>query len=170
MSARPPKHSSALSILLVSGATFLTACTAASFPLKVSNVSASPDPAVGRIVTLSVEIQSRVDEHDVTLQIHLPNGVKLIAGDLVWYGQLSAREPYEHTVSLCALYPGDWRIYIRTYSLADGKTISIDTDTIHFISEQRTGQAVPGREYTIIQDTPAPVPSPTTPAPAPCSQ
>jgi hypothetical protein len=148
----------------------LAACTPASFPLKISDVSASPDPAVGKIVALTVEIQSKEDEGDVTLQIRLPHGVQLIAGDLEWHGQLSAHRPYRHTVSLCSIYPGDWEIYVRTYSLADSKTISFDNDTMHFISQQGAGRAVPGRDYTIIQGTPAPLPSPTPPPPAPCSQ
>jgi hypothetical protein len=71
---------------------------------------------------------------------------------------------------LCVLYPGDWEVYVRTYSLYQGATMSVDTDTIHFISTYQTGRAVPGSTYTLAQGTPAPVPSPTpVTTPASCS-
>ena len=170
MSPRPPKHPRPLPHLLVSAATLLAACTPVSFPLNITDLSARPDPVVGKTVTLDIEIRSSQDEDEVILEIQPPDGVRLIEGDLTWHGSLAANEPLKHSVSLCVLYPGDWRIYIGAYSLENGDTKYADADTIHFISEQGTGQAVPGREYTITQDTPAPVPSPTSPPPAPCSE
>lgn len=139
----------------------LSACTPARFPLQISDLSVSPDPVVGKVVALDVQIRSSDDEENVLLQIRLPDGVRLIEGDLEWHGSLAADEPVKQSVFLCVVYPGDWRIYIGAYSLVDGNTKYADSDTIHFISTAESGRAVPGAEYTIIQDTPAPVPSPT---------
>jgi hypothetical protein len=149
----------------------LSACTPASFPLKITDVSARPDPVVGKVVTLEVEIQSSEDEDDVTLQIVPPDAVRLIAGALSWHGSLRAGEPVQHSVSLCVLYPGDWRIYVGAYSLVSDETKYADSDTIHFISTSEAGQAVPGYAYSFSQDPPVPLPSPTQlTTPATCSQ
>jgi hypothetical protein len=148
----------------------LSACTPASFPLKITDVTAKPDPVVGKVITLEVEIQSSEDEEDVILQIVPPDAVQLMDGDLTWHGSLRAGEPVQHGVSLCVLYPGDWRIYVGAYSMIGDETKYADSDTVHFISTSEAGQAVPGYAYSFSQDPPVPLPSPTPLAtPATCS-
>jgi hypothetical protein len=145
----------------------LIACPA-TFPLTITDISASPDPIVGKVVTLEVEIQSTEDEADVTSLIQLPEAIRLIDGDLTWHGSLRARERYTHKVSVCALYEGDWRIGATTYSRFAPDDTYGDYQTIHFISTSHTGQAIPGSRYTIVQGTrtvvltPPPVPTPAT--------
>jgi len=166
------RKSSARRILLGASvaalAVLLTACPP-TFPLTITEISAAPDPIVGEVVTLQVEITSTADESDVTILIQLPEGVRLVHGDLTWHGTLRAGEPHRHKVSLCTLYEGDWRIYATTFSqLRPGDTYG-DSETIHFIATSDTGHAVPGSEYRIVQGSPMPnfTPSPV-PIPASC--
>ena len=154
---------------LVSLAALLTACPP-KLPLAITDVSATPDPIVGRVVTLEVEVQSTRDEADVTILIQLPEAVRLIDGDLTWHGSLRAGKPYRHKVSLCALYGGDWRIHATTYSRFAPDDTYGDSETIHFISTSDSGQAVPGPQYRIIQSSPIPsFTPPPVPTPATCS-
>jgi hypothetical protein len=151
-------------------AALLTACPP-SFPLKITRVSASPDPVVGRIVTLQVEITSTQEEDDVTINIHPPEGILLIDGDLLWHGSLRAGETATHSVSLCATLEGDWGIFVIARSALPGdETKYVDVESIHFISGLTRGQAIPGSQYTIVQGSPIPVLTPSPiPAPATCS-
>ena len=170
MTRGTPRRLCRVAVPLIAAAIFLTACPAA-FPLSIAAVSAAPDPVVGKVVTLEIEIVSTEDEDDLTLQIKPPDAVRLIDGDLAWHGSLRAGQAVTHKVSLCVLYEGDWRIYVGAYSLLpDGQTKYADSETIHFISTGQTGRAVPGSEYSIIQGSPIPVLTPSpVPAPASCS-
>ena len=170
MTRLSPRRSCHVAVLLIPAAMFLTACPA-RFPLSITAISAAPDPVVGKVVTLEIEIMSTEAENDLTLQVKPPDAVRLIDGDLAWHGSLRAGQALTHKVSLCVLYEGDWRIYVGAYSLLpDGETKYADSETIHFISTGQSGQAVPGPQYTIIQGSPIPVltPSPES-APATCS-
>jgi len=148
----------------------LSGCTPASFPLKIRALSASPDPIVGKVVELSAEVDSTRDEKDVTLLIQLPEGIRLMGGDLTWTGSLQAGKPFIHRVSLCTLYEGDWRIHVTVFSRFGPDDTYGDSETIHFISTRQSGQAVPGYAYRIDQASPFPLSTPTpVPSPAACS-
>ena len=96
MDIQPLKGSTTVAFILLG----LSACTPASFPLKITDVSAKPDPVVGKVVTLEVEIQSSEDEQDVILQIVPPDAVRLIAGALSWHGSLRPRHTGQHNTPL----------------------------------------------------------------------
>jgi len=157
-------------VLLVAAAFLVGTCTPASFPLKITDLSASPDPVVGRIVNLEVETESSRDEADVTILIQLPEGVRLIDGELTWRGSLVAGEPYRHRASLCVLYEGDWRVDVTASSRLGPDDVEGDYKTIHLISTSEKGEAIPGQKYRIIQGSPAPFQTPSpVPTPATCS-
>ena len=67
----------------------LTACSSPGSPVIV-NASISPEPVVGREVTLHVEISSRGgDLPNTTLEVYLPEeGVELVRGDTKWQGDI----------------------------------------------------------------------------------
>jgi hypothetical protein len=159
-----PLHYVACALLALSG------CVPPSFPLKIRALSASPDPIVGKVVVLSAEVASTRDEKDVTLLIQLPEGIRLMDGDLTWTGSLRTGELFIHRVSLCTLYEGDWRIHATVFSRFGPDDTYGDSETIHFISTRQSGQAVPGYAYRIDQASPFSPPTPTpVPSPAACS-
>jgi len=147
----------------------LAACTPARFPLEITALSVSPEPVVGQVVTLRVEIESTSDEDDVTVLIQIPEAVRLMDGTLTWHGSLRAREPKVHRVSVCVLIEGDWRIGVTAFSrFPEGDSYG-DYDTFHLISTGDSGLGVPGHEYraTVPATRLPPSPGPRYPTPVP---
>lgn len=141
----------------------LTACTPPRFPLQITDLSATPEPVVGQTVTLYIEIMSTKDEPNTTIEVYLPEAVKLMDGDLVWQGSLTANQPQAHEVSVCVLFEGDWRVEVESRSYQSENDSYGDLETIHFISTAITGRSVPGSKYHYTQD-PNRI-SPSTPFP-----
>jgi hypothetical protein len=147
----------------------LAACTPARFPLEITALSVSPEPVVGQVVTVRVEIESTSDEDDVTVLIQIPKAVRLMDGTPTWHGSLRAGEPQVHLLSVCVLIEGDWRIDVTVSSrFPDGDTYG-DYNTLHLISSADSGLGVPGHEYraTVPATRLPPSPSPRHPTPVP---
>jgi hypothetical protein len=164
-----PLESRHRTCLLAVLALALGACNGARIPLQITNVSSTPDPIVGQTVSLKVEVASTVDEDFVTLQIYLPEGVRLVNGDLAWRGSLIANVPMTHQVEVCTLLEGDWAVVIIASSTRLDGDNYYDSETIHFISTIQSGKAIPGREYRPTvppagfgPSTPFPTPYPGT--------
>jgi hypothetical protein len=121
------------------------------FPLEISGLTVDPQPAVGRVVELTVEIRSSQEEADVTILIQLPQQVELTDGDLIWRGSLPANVPSTHSVRLRVLAEGDWRIDVTAFSrFSDGDSYA-DYETLHLVSQARTGQALTADVYRVRQ-------------------
>jgi hypothetical protein len=99
------------------------------------------------------------DEPETTLEIFLPEGVKLVEGNLTWKGALTANQPQTHEISICTLYEGNWWIKMRARSwqaendlkyTGEGGVILEVTQTVArvFTSENYT--------YTQPPETPGP--------------
>jgi hypothetical protein len=129
----------------------LLAACAPHAPIRITDVSVHPDPLIGRTATAQIEITSSRDEQDVTIAVTLPDGVKLMSGELEWKGSLKANQSQTYEFALCVLYPGDWELYIRTYSLITPNNAYGDTETLHLITTTDTAQVVPGGRYTMTQ-------------------
>jgi hypothetical protein len=166
----------AILLSLMGVLTLLSACSPQTFPLKITGISASPEPVIGQVVTVHVEIKSTEDEPDTTIRVYLPRGVKLVGGtepyggEAVWQGSLTANQPQSFDVQVCVLYEGNWRIYVDTFSRLSPDSTYGDGETIHLISAANSGQAVPGWEYhytytptegPLIPSTPLPEIPPT---------
>ena len=148
------KPKSTLKTLLVIGLilVILTACERPpEAPLQITDISVHPDPVIGQTATLRVEITSLDDEKDVTIIVTLPNGVKLMSGKLEWKGSLIAGQPQSHEFALCALYEGDWRLHISTYSTLTPTSSYGDSETFHLITSEDTVRVVLGKNYRITQ-------------------
>ena len=129
----------------------LSACTPATAPLQLTDISISPDPVIGQIATLHIEVMSKYDEPDAAIIVDLPPGVKLMDGELLWEGSLKANQPQTHEISICVLYEGDWRLWIATSSQLSENSTYGDTETLHFITTEDTVRVVPGGAYRITQ-------------------
>ena len=140
-----------LEALLVIGLILATLTACESKPLEVTDISVHPDPVIGQTATLRVEIMSINDEKDVTINITLPDGVKLMSGELEWKGSLIANQPQAHELELCILYEGDWNLYISTYSTIQSNDRYGDAEILHLIASGNTVKVIPGEKYHVIQ-------------------
>lgn len=134
-----------------------------SIPLQIVNLSVSPEPLVGQLVTLRIEIMSIYDESNVTIWVVLPEGVELVAGSLEWQGSLTANHIQSHELSIRVIQEGDWELRIGAFSTLSANNGYQDTETLHLISDFNSTNIVPGREYRITQP-PDGMPGPTIPA------
>ena len=168
---RSSKTKSTLETLLVIGLVLITLTACESKPLEVTDVSVHPDPVIGKTATLRVEIMSINDEKDVTIIVALPDGVKLMSGELEWKGSLIAGQPQSHEFALCILYEGDWELHISTYSTTPIESYG-DSETLHLITSTDTVRVVLGKNYRITQPPGGmlhPTPIPQTPPTDICS-
>ena len=162
--ARKPK--SMLETLLVIGSILvtLTACERPpEAPLQITDISVHPDPIIGQTATLRVEIMSIDDEKDVTIIVTLPDGVKLMSGELEWKGSLIANQPQAHELELCVLYEGHWSLFISTYSTLTATSSYGDSDILYIITSADTARASANGKYYATQPPggmilPTPVP------------
>lgn len=144
----------------------LVGCMSQRSLVKVINVSAFPDPIVGQVVTLRVEVLATVDGTDARIDIVLPDEINLVAGDLTWYGDLTANQPQVHEISICVLQPGIWRIATGTHATFDSKRVgSGDGGDVYVESTANSGRIMSVAEYSTIR--PRPATGTATPTPVP---
>ena len=151
---------------------WLSACTPPRQPLGITALSVSPEPIVGRIATLHIEVMSTHDEPDTRIEITLPAEINLVKGSLTWKGALIANRPQVHELSICVLREGDWRIFIIPTSQLSPSSSYGDMETLHIRSTVRSAQVIPGSKYRapIWQSGfQTPTPAPVTVSPE-CSE
>ncbi|MGI0014054.1 MAG: hypothetical protein ACREBU_11515 [Nitrososphaera sp.] len=132
-------------------APFLLSACGSRFLLEITDISVSPDPVVGQVVTLHIEVMSTQDEPDATIFVELPEGVKLVEGELTWNGSLVANQPQTHEVSICVLYEGEWRLWIETYSRLSETSTYVDAEILNIQSTAETARVILGRDYQVTQ-------------------
>ncbi len=155
-----------LETLLVIGLILITLTACESKPLEVTDVSVHPDPVIGQTATLRVEIMSINDEKDVTIIVTLPDGVKLMSGDLEWKGSLIANQPQTHELDLCVLYEGEWGLFISTYSTFTPTSSYGDSEILYIITSADTVMVSTSGKYHVTQPPGGwapPTPLPQTP-------
>lgn len=152
-------------------ALLLSACSQAGVPLQITNVSVSPEPVVGQIVTLNVEIMSTNDEPDVTFTVNtledLGNKLHLVSGETEWAGSLTANQPRAFQFSICVWEEGSWPIEIGVVSRLHNNddTIWTDGETVNLESSLDSGRLIRGRDFRINQDEVKPTPRPVAVSP-----
>ena len=152
------------------GCTLATACTSAAFPLRITTISISPEPIVGAVVQMSVEVVSTKDEPVMNVRVYPPEGVKLVGGDLEWNGSLAPDIPVQLSWDICVLYSGDWRVTVIANSFHSEGVVYTDVETVHIHSELDSAQFVMGRWYRPTQrpDRLLPTRLPDSPPPSTC--
>ena len=149
---------------------WLSACGQAGVPLQITNVSVSPEPIVGQVVTLTVEIMSTNDEPDVTFTLttleEYGTKLHLVSGETEWAGSLTANQPQIFQFSVCAWEEGSWPIEISAVSrLHDAHNNGWDaSEIIHLESSMDSGRLIRGSEYRMTTG-PTPTSHPTTVSP-----
>jgi hypothetical protein len=126
----------------------LSACSTSRPPLQITEMTINPDPLIGQVVTLHIEFMSPHDEPDTTLEIFLPEGIKLIKGDLIWKGALTASQSQTHEISICTLYEGNWWILTHARSWYPDQTMRYSGEALLVLDITLDGARVTlGDEY-----------------------
>jgi len=141
----------------------LSACTPPRFPIEITALSISPEPIVGRVVTLHVEAKSDRNEPDARIEITLPAEVSLVKGSLTWKGALIANRPQAYELSICVLREGEWKIFIGAISQLSSSSSYSDLEILNIRSTVRSAEVIPGSRYR----SPIWWPGFRTPTPAP---
>ena len=149
----------------------VSSCMPSLRPLNITNVTVSPKPKVGQIVTLEIELTADDDQPDVrvtvdTLEAH-GNKVHLVGGNANWQGALTANQPQTFQVSVCVVEEGSWPVEIFAVSYLPDNQGWDDLERIHLESTLETGTLIRGSDYTFSQEEYArrPTPRPVTVSP-----
>ncbi|VAW31382.1 hypothetical protein MNBD_CHLOROFLEXI01-4064 [hydrothermal vent metagenome] len=108
----------------------LTACLTSTIDIKGE---IEPEPIVGEIVTLRIEVVSEKFSGDGEISIQMNDEINFVAGGpgwqktlvthetstgaqtleiFVWRGHIEANEPQIQEVSICVTQPGEWVIFL----------------------------------------------------------
>src|SRR4030067_3214804 len=115
-----PRSPRSLKLFFLVPVFFLASCGASSHA-SIKEISLSGPPVVGTVVAMTVKVVSNQDEPAFRLTAYLPEGVRLIEGDLTWETSFAASQQVAHNFVLCVVYPGDWRIIVIAEALPQGR-------------------------------------------------
>lgn len=115
--------------------------------LVITDVTVFPEPIVGTVVVMRLNITSTISSSEADLLIELPDGIQLIAGSLSWHGSLSANQPYTHEISLMVLDDGDWHIAIGANLPTSPVTYIGDMYYFYIVSSISSAQVLSEAEF-----------------------
>ncbi|HNB55054.1 MAG TPA: hypothetical protein PK530_24100 [Anaerolineales bacterium] len=151
---RNKRYSIVLFLLIL----LLTACAPApsSTLLKFTEITVSPDPLIGQVATLHLEFISDYDQPLATVDIYLPEGIKLVKGNLAWKGSLTANQTQTHEIAICTSYPGEWWIDITgRLWVAEGNALFTEPRTVLLNVAQSNAEVVMDKNYAdFVRPTP----------------
>jgi hypothetical protein len=97
-------------------ASFLrVACSSPTSAMSVK-ASISPEPIVGQVVVLHIELSTKTYAPNTTLTVTLYDGIELVNGDLTWLGDLSVDQPVTIDTTIRVIKEGEWPINIYAFS------------------------------------------------------
>lgn len=165
---RQSKNSRWWSLVCICAGLWLYACTPARRPLEFTQVIVSPDPSVGQLATLEVQLVSTDDEEEVSFEVdileqYIDTQLHVVAGETAWRGPLVANEVKTFQLVICVAQEGNWPLELYAYShLPSGQNKWLTVETIHIESTITSGHLIRGWEYTFSQEEatnrPTPVP------------
>ncbi|MFZ6026085.1 MAG: hypothetical protein ACOYYS_00100 [Chloroflexota bacterium] len=142
-----------LSLFVCCVALCVNACSPSGNPLKITAVSISPEPLVGRISTLHIEVSSAEDQPEVWFTVNfllkeLNNRVYPVSGTTNWRGSLAANQPRAFDVDICVWEEGSWPIAISVDRTAEGDKYYV-FETIQIESTAMTGKLIRARDFQL---------------------
>ena len=154
------------SLFLFIGLT-VSACSSSGgypYPLNITSVKVFPEPIVGEVVTLEVEIVSVDDKVDVKFTIDTledtGNKIHLVSGEPAWQGTLTANQPKIFQVKICVMEEGSWPVRLYTALPSSDQEGGYDFEIIQLESTLDSGKLIPSSEYTFSQEEYANRPTP----------
>jgi len=126
----------------------LSACAPSQrYLLFFTEITVSPEPLIGQVATLHLEFISDYDQPLATVDIYLPEGVKLVEGDLTWEGSLTANQSQTHDISICTEWQGNYHIGI-TGRLRTGQYAGfLEPETVVLDVTQTNAQVFTSENY-----------------------
>ncbi len=145
----------------------LNACSSATPPIHITDVTISGAPVVGQIVDLHIEITSMYDEPEVTFYLDFleeyDNRVNYISGDKHWVGPMAANEKKAFDVSVCVAEEGRWPIEIYARHTAPDGASYYDSETVFLESWIDGGKLIRNIHFSANEVRPTPRPYPISP-------
>ena len=121
-------------------------------PLHITSIKIFPEPIVGEIATLEVEVMSTEDEADVKFTVETweesGNKIHLVSGDTGWQGSLAANQPRIFKVKICVMEEGSWPLELSIISYLPGNYAWSDYETLHLESALDAAKLVGSHDYT----------------------
>ena len=131
------------------------------YPVYFRNIYVSPQPVVGQISKLYVEIASKQDESEVDFKVDFlekyGNKIHLISGITDWHGDLSANQPKIFVMEICVTQEGIWPVHLAVGAV---ERPIMSSETIHIDSTLESSILIRSRNYTYSQDEAAHRPPP----------
>jgi len=95
----------------------LGACTsgAPQSPMTVK-ASVSPAPIVGQVATWHIEISSRADAPNTTLQVEVSDGIEIVGGETNWTGHINEGQSVSIDLTIRVTKPGESTVYAQAFS------------------------------------------------------
>jgi hypothetical protein len=158
-----------IAVLLLFIGLVMSACNrnpSGGYPLNITSVKVFPEPIVGEVVTLEVEIVSVDDKVDVKFTIDTledtGNKIHLVSGEPTWQGTLTANQPKIFQVKICVMEEGSWPVRLYTALPSSDQEGGYDFEIIQLESTLDSGKLIPSSEYTFSQEeyTNRPTPRP----------
>ena len=158
----------ASSVSLCFAFALLSACSRGASSPMTMKMSVSPDPVVGKDVTLHVDIVSKSAAPKTVLTVTLPSGVELVSGSLSWQGAVAANQLIGIDMTIRITAEGEWPVYAYAYYQfsPDSKAGFGASKTIYLLSKSNSAEVVEdiNRETTpipLIQGGPETLVAPT---------
>lgn len=136
-------------------ARLLSSCSPPSQPLHITKITVSPEPKVGEIVTLQVEVMADNDEPDVTFTVDTLEGagnrIHLVSGDPEQHVSLTAEQPQSFQVEVCIVQEGSWPLEIRVVARHPDGSGWDAFEISHLESTLESGKLILSRDYAFSQ-------------------
>jgi hypothetical protein len=159
-------HRVRIGALCLALAVLLNACSQARMPIYFTKITVSPDPAVGQIVNLHIEVTSKYDEPEVTFTVDFleqyNNRVNYLSGTTRWVGPMAVGETKAFDLTICVWEEGDWPIEIYAKRTAGGDAYQVG-EQIFLESRVDRGKLLRFPEFAANRITPTPRPFPVSP-------
>lgn len=148
----------------------LGACTPPQPPFRITAMSTSAAPVVGRGVTLHLEARSVRSFPDASIIVQLPQSIALSSGSLTWRGAVMANQVRPHDLSICVRQPGEYKIFVTAILHYTPASSESDLQILNIRSTADWAGTVPSWEYSAFSwllagapPTPPLVPVPVSP-------
>lgn len=124
--------------------------------LKFNAVTITPEPLVGKVVTLRLELVASRDVPDATILITLPEEIALVTGAATWQVPLVAGQPTVQEVTLRVLKPSHTLLFVQVYSPAGPATETFALESLSIDSQIDRATVLPssyeGRKVLVVHD------------------
>lgn len=123
-------------------------CTSVTQPLEITSISIEPEPAVGRIVTIQVELSAYQDLDEGLLEVYdlseIGNQVEVVGSQDSWvFNGVKADEPVTASFDICVKQVGIWPLEMAAIAVFSDGSRPEDYRIFHLESLTDGGRLMP---------------------------